>query len=184
MSDAPAPRPELARVRGLAFDVDGVLSDGGVWIGAGGEELKRFSILDGTALYWARLAGFRLALLSGRSSGATARRAAELGIERVYQGVRDKLGCLIEWAAAEELSLDEVLYMGDDHIDLPVFGRVGISVAPADADPEIRRAATHVTTRAGGDGAVREAIRWLLESTGRLDEILAEYRAGLDAPRG
>ncbi|HUP00310.1 MAG TPA: HAD hydrolase family protein [Gemmatimonadota bacterium] len=177
---------DLSRIRGLAFDVDGVLTDGTVYIGAGGEELKRFSIPDGTALMWCRMLGFELALISGRSSGATARRAEELGIEAVYQGVRDKAGQVAAWAAGVGLGLDEVLYMGDDQIDLPVFKTVAVSVAPANADSDVRGRATHATRRRGGEGAVREAVRWLLESTGRLDDAMALYREGLSvqAPGG
>lgn len=170
----------LRRVRGLVLDVDGVLTDAGVWVGGDGHEMKRFSILDGTAIYWCRLLGFEIALVSGRSSPATARRAAELGIEAVYQGVRDKAARVAAWATEKGLELDEVMYMGDDHIDLPVFERVGVAVAPGSADPEIRAAADHVTTRGGGEGAVREAIRWLLESSGRMDEAIARYRASLE----
>lgn len=171
--------PDLKRIRGLVLDVDGVLTDGGVYISDSGEESKRFSILDGTAIYWCRLMGFEIALVSGRASDATARRAAELGIEAVYQGVRDKTARVAEWAEERRLTLDEVLYMGDDHIDLPVFEAVGVSVAPASADPEVRAAATHVTERGGGRGAVRDAIRWLLEESGRLEETTARYRRSL-----
>ena len=101
--------------------------------------------------------------------------AAELGIDEVYQGSRqgragDEVGGL------EGLELDEFLYMGDDHIDLPVFDAVGVSVAPANADPHVRARATHVTAARGGDGAVREAIEWLLAGAGRLEEALAAYR--------
>jgi 3-deoxy-D-manno-octulosonate 8-phosphate phosphatase (KDO 8-P phosphatase) len=163
-------------VRGLVFDVDGVLTDGTVEISSSGAESKRFSIQDGTALLWCRLLGYELALVSGRQSGATSIRAAELGIDEVYQGVRDKAARVTQWAGSKGLALDEVLYMGDDHIDLPVFDVVGVSVAPANADPHVRARATHVTTARGGDGAVREAIEWLLAEAGRLDEALAAYR--------
>lgn len=174
---------DLGRIRGLAFDVDGVLTDGSVYISTTGEELKRFSVLDGTALYWCRMLGYELALISGRHSAATTRRAEELGIGAVYQGVRDKAGQVAAWAEERGLDLDEILYMGDDHIDLPVFDKVAVSVAPAGADLEIRERATYVTTRPGGAGAVREAVQWLLSSTGRLEEVLALYRQGLvDAP--
>jgi len=175
--------PDCSRIRGLAFDVDGVLTDGSVYIGASGEELKRFSILDGTALYWCRMLGYELALVSGRSSAATARRAEELGIGAVYQGVRDKAAQVAAWAADAGLEMDEILYMGDDHIDLPVFEAVGISVAPASADLDVRERATHVTNQAGGEGAVREAVQWLLSSAGRLDEAMALYRTRLVDPR-
>jgi len=178
---------DLGRIRALAFDVDGVLTDGTVYIGASGEEMKRFSVQDGTALYWCRLLGYELALVSGRESGATRRRAEELGIRAVYQGVRDKRDRLESWALDHGLELDEVLYMGDDLIDLPVFDAVGVSVAPANAVAEVQRQAAHVTKRSGGDGAVREAIEWLLSTTDRLDEATQLYRdelfrkVGIDA---
>lgn len=171
----------LTRIRGLVFDVDGVLTDGSVYIADDGGELKRFSVPDGTALAWCRMLGYRLAWVSGRASEATSRRAAELGIEAVYQGVRNKAARVAQWAAGEGLGLDEVLYMGDDHIDLPVFSEVGVSVAPANADVEIRRRATHVTEARGGDGAAREAIQWLLRGAGRWDETMRTYRDGLSS---
>lgn len=169
----------LARIRGLVFDVDGVLTDGAVSIGEDGSERKRFSIADGTALFWCRMLGYRLALVSGRPSEATRRRAAELGIEAVYEGVRNKVARVTEWATGEGLEPDDVLYMGDDYIDLPVFAAVGVSVAPANADPEIRARASYVTQKAGGDGAVREAVQWLLRGSGRWEEAMATYREGL-----
>ena len=171
--------PALERVRGLALDVDGVLTDGTVYIGGSGEELKQFSILDGVAIVWCRLLGYRLALVSGRSSEATVRRARELKIEWVYQGVRDKAWQVAAWAAEQGLALDEVLYMGDDHIDLPVFAEVGVSVAPAGADPEVRGRASYVTRSPGGQGAVRETVEWLLRGAGRFEEALEAYRAML-----
>jgi 3-deoxy-D-manno-octulosonate 8-phosphate phosphatase (KDO 8-P phosphatase) len=172
----------LERVRGIVLDVDGVLTDGTVYLGAEGQELKRFSILDGVALVWCRLLGYRIAIVSGRHSEATDRRARELGIEAVYQGVRDKAWQVAAWAAEQGLALDEVLYMGDDHIDLPVFAEVGVSVAPANADVTVRASATFVTERAGGAGAVREAIEWMLTNVGRLDEALDAYRSMLAEP--
>jgi 3-deoxy-D-manno-octulosonate 8-phosphate phosphatase (KDO 8-P phosphatase) len=163
-------------VRGLVFDVDGVMTDGTVEISSSGHESKRFSIQDGTALLWCRMLGYELALVSGRESVATEIRAAELGIDGVYQGVRDKAAQVTKWAGSKGLALGEVLYMGDDHIDLPVFDAVGVSVAPANADPHVRARAMHVTAARGGDGAVREAIEWLLAGAGRLEEALAAYR--------
>ncbi|MFN2384248.1 MAG: KdsC family phosphatase [Gemmatimonadota bacterium] len=174
--------PARARIRGLVFDVDGVLTDGGVYIGGGPDELKRFSVVDGTAFVWCRLLGYRLALVSGRRSAATAIRGEELGIERVYQGVRDKAGQVAAWAASEGLALDEVLYMGDDHIDAPVFAQVGVSVAPGNAPPAIQALVTHVTERTGGHGAAREAVEWLLAGAGRLDEAIATYLERVTAP--
>lgn len=163
-------------VRALVLDVDGVLTDGTVAISATGNESKRFSIQDGTALLWCRMLGYELALVSGRESGATAIRAEELEIREVYQGVRDKAARVAEWARSKGLGLEEVLYMGDDHIDLPVFEVVGLSVAPANADPHVRARAAHVTAARGGEGAVREAVVWLLEGAGRLEEAYLAYR--------
>ena len=165
-----------ARIRGIAFDVDGVLTDGTVAISSSGEESKRFSIPDGTAILWCRMLGYELALVSGRESKATTIRAEELGIREVYQGVRDKTARVATWADSKGLALEEVLYMGDDHIDLPVFEAVGLSVAPAGADPYVRAQASHVTAARGGEGAVREAVEWLLEGAGRLEEALSAYR--------
>ena len=169
----------LERVRGIVLDVDGVLTDGTVYLGGDGVELKRFSILDGVALVWCRLLGYRLALVSGRESAATSRRARELGIETVYQGVRDKAWQVAAWAAEQGLALDEVLYMGDDHIDLPVFAEIGVSVAPAGADAAVRAGASHVTAARGGEGAVREAVEWMLAGAGRLEEAHDAYRTML-----
>lgn len=172
-------RPELERIKGVAFDVDGVLTDGCVYVSGDGRESKRFSIADGTGLYWARMAGYHVAWVSGRRSDATTRRGEELGVEWVYQGVRDKTARIRAWADARGIGLDEVLYMGDDHIDLPVFEAVAVSVAPADAAPEVKAAASHVTDAKGGEGAVREAVRWLLEGAGRLEQATGRYRESL-----
>lgn len=169
----------LQAVRGVALDVDGVLTDGGVFVGREGNEFKRFSVLDGPAVHWCRGLGIELAIVSGRASPATTARAAELGIDTVYQGVRDKAAQVSAWAADVGLELDEVMYVGDDHIDLPVFDIVGVCVAPANAEPEVRERADHVTRRSGGDGALREAVEWLLNGTGRLEEAVDRYRAGL-----
>jgi len=169
----------LTKVRGLVFDVDGVLTDASVYIGEDGSELKRFSIQDGTGIYWSRMLGFEIALVSGRHSAATTRRAVELGIEAVYQGVRDKPGRIATWAGERGLAMDEILYVGDDLIDLPVFEAVGVAVAPANAVRIVREKADHVTAASGGDGAVREVVEWLLESTGRIEEAWEAYRGSL-----
>lgn len=173
-------RPHLSRIRGLAFDVDGVLTDGSVYVGSDGNEHKRFCVYDGIGFVWCRLMELELALVSGRESGATARRAEELRVEAVYQGVLDKRACVLDWAAARSLAPEQVLYMGDDHIDLPVFEVVGVAVAPANALPEVRAVADHVTVSSGGNGAVREAVEWLLASTGKLETAAKRYRERLN----
>jgi 3-deoxy-D-manno-octulosonate 8-phosphate phosphatase (KDO 8-P phosphatase) len=156
--------PAAARIRLLVLDVDGVLTDGGLYYGASGEETKRFDVQDGLAMVEARRAGLTLAILSGRSSAAVARRMEELGIAEVHQGVRDKDAVLT--ALMRRLGLDpaEVAMMGDDLADLPPMKRAGLALAPINAVPEVRKAADWVSHRAGGAGAVRDALELLLKA--------------------
>jgi 3-deoxy-D-manno-octulosonate 8-phosphate phosphatase (KDO 8-P phosphatase) len=156
------PRQHWARVRLFAMDVDGVLTDGTVLVGSDGTEGKRFSVLDGLGLGWARDAGIHLAWISGRASEATTRRAAELGIASVIQGRRDKLAALSELAATLGVSLEECAYMGDDVIDAPAIAAVGLGVSVPDGMPRALAAARYVTRRRGGAGAVREVCDQLL----------------------
>jgi 3-deoxy-D-manno-octulosonate 8-phosphate phosphatase (KDO 8-P phosphatase) len=157
----------LRRVRLVVLDVDGVLTDGRLWVGPAGEEWKSFHVHDGLAIVRAVRGGLTVAVVSSRSSAAVARRCAELGVLEVHQGVADKvevydalrarLGCRDADAAA----------MGDDLADLPLLARVGLPVAPADAAPEVRRTARWVTGRPGGAGAVREALEAILRAQDR-----------------
>jgi 3-deoxy-D-manno-octulosonate 8-phosphate phosphatase (KDO 8-P phosphatase) len=155
-------RAEWARIRLFAMDVDGVLTDGTVLVLSNRTEGKRFSVLDGLGLGWARDAGIHLAWISGRASGATSRRAAELRIESLVQGRHDKLAALTEVAAAAGLGLDECIYMGDDVIDAPAIRAAGIGVSVPAGMPEALAAARFVTRRGGGAGAVREVCDRLL----------------------
>lgn len=158
------PRARPARIRLLVLDVDGVLTDGGIYIGPAGEELKRFHVQDGLAMVAAQRAGLGLAVISGRASPSVARRMAELGVTEVHQGVTDKAATLAAVMARLGVATDEVAVMGDDLTDLPLMRRVGLSLAPRDAAPETRRAADWVAPRGGGQGAVRDAIELLLKA--------------------
>ena len=165
------------RVRLLLLDVDGVLTDGRILIDDRGGEAKAFSIRDGAAIVWARREGIEVGFLSGRPSGATTRRAAELGVTLVAQVGPDKrqaLGKLLTTAGVQD---DEVAYMGDDLMDLAVFARVGLSASPADAAPEVQARADWVSGAAGGHGAVRELIEVLLKARGRWDAFIDEQSA-------
>jgi 3-deoxy-D-manno-octulosonate 8-phosphate phosphatase (KDO 8-P phosphatase) len=155
------------RLRMLLFDVDGVLTDGSVTVHDDGSESKSFFIRDGAALVWARREGLKIGLLSGRSSAATTRRAAELGIPIVVQGVHDKGAACSEILEAHGLGDLDVAYMGDDLLDLPVLTRAGLSAAPADAVDEVRARVHWVSAHAGGRGAVREFIELILKARGR-----------------
>lgn len=154
----------VSRIRLLVLDVDGVLTDGGLLYGLSGEESKRFHVHDGLALVAARQAGLQVAVLSSRASAAVARRMAELGVGEVHQGVADKASALD--ALRERLGLEtaEIAVMGDDLPDLGAMGRAGLALAPANAVPEVKRAAHWVARRRGGDGAVREAVEMLLKA--------------------
>jgi 3-deoxy-D-manno-octulosonate 8-phosphate phosphatase (KDO 8-P phosphatase) len=156
--------PRASRIRLLVLDVDGVLTDGGLVYGPSGEESKRFHVHDGLALVAAREAGLQVAVLSSRASAAVARRMAELGVGEVHQGVTDKAGALDALRKRLGLETAEVAVMGDDLPDLGAMGRAGLALAPANAAPEVKRAAHWVARRRGGDGAVREAVEMLLKA--------------------
>jgi 3-deoxy-D-manno-octulosonate 8-phosphate phosphatase (KDO 8-P phosphatase) len=157
----PAPKL-LQRVRALVLDVDGVLTDGGMYYGPGGEGLKRFNVKDGMGLGLVIEAGIAVALISGENSEILRRRAEKLKIADVFVGVEDKLQTLEGFLSSKKISLAEAAYVGDDVNDLPPMGKVGLPVAVADAVPEVRKAAKWVTTRRGGDAAVREVCDAIL----------------------
>jgi 3-deoxy-D-manno-octulosonate 8-phosphate phosphatase (KDO 8-P phosphatase) len=165
-----------ARIELLALDVDGVLTDGSITYGSDGSELKTFHVRDGSGLKLWEQAGHRAAIITGRSSPIVARRAAELGIANVVQGANDKLAAFRTVLAECRLGPEQVCYIGDDLPDLPVLRSSGLAVAVADACLEARGAAHLVTQAAGGHGAVREVIEWLLRCQGRWQELVARYQ--------
>lgn len=169
MIDMPRRRPTppaSSNARWLIVDVDGVLTDGSIWIGPKGEEYKKFNVRDGQGIVAWRQLGGRVAIVSGRSSPAVKHRARELKIDAVYQGVKDKGKALEKLAREHGVSFETAAYIGDDTADLPAMRLVGYAIAVADAQSEVLRAATFVTTRRGGEGAVREAIEHLIRRGG------------------
>jgi 3-deoxy-D-manno-octulosonate 8-phosphate phosphatase (KDO 8-P phosphatase) len=152
------------RIRLLVLDVDGVLTDGRLYLSASGEELKVFHVRDGSGLVAVQRAGVGVAIVSGRDSTAVTRRAAELGIRHVRQGVSDK-GTELERLLAElGVPPEETACVGDDTPDLPMLHRAGLAIAVADAHPALLGAAHWITTARGGCGAVREACDLLLSA--------------------
>ncbi len=149
-------------VKLFAMDVDGVLTDGSLYVSSDGAESKRFSIIDGLGLVMLREAGVAVAWISGRGSEATSRRAEELKIEYVVQGRKDKAEALA--ALLDEIGLkpEHAVYMGDDIIDTGAIELAGIGVAVPEAQPEPLAAADYITTRSGGSGAVREVCNHIL----------------------
>ena len=166
-----------ARIQLLLLDVDGVLTDGGITYTDDGQEIKRFHVRDGAGLKAWQRAGHQLAIVSGRRSRAVERRAAELGITLLYQGQAEKRPAFEEILATTGLAADRVAAIGDDLPDLPILRRAGLALAVADACPEARDIADHVTVLPGGAGAVREAVEWLLRLQGKWATILEEYQS-------
>jgi len=168
---------KASAVRLLLFDVDGVLTDGAVLMHADGSESKSFHIRDGAALVWAQRAGLSVGFLSARTSGATAQRAAQLGIRIVSQGVAHKVDAYDAICRQAGLEDSAVAFMGDDLLDLPVLSRVGLSAAPADAAPEVRASVDWVSPSGGGRGAARELIELVLRAQGRWNDVVQQYGA-------
>jgi 3-deoxy-D-manno-octulosonate 8-phosphate phosphatase (KDO 8-P phosphatase) len=162
-------------VRLLVCDVDGVLTDGTIVLDESGREAKNFSVLDGTALALAHLAGLQVAFLSGRKSGVVTARARECSVRLVCQGVAFKAPAFRDLCRRARVGERETAYIGDDLIDLPVFRLTGLAVAVANAVPEVKRAAHYVTRQSGGRGAVREAVETILRAQGHWDRVLDRY---------
>lgn len=172
--------PELARrIRVVVLDVDGVLTDNGVYIGRGSDghahELKRFHIMDGLGIRMLAWAGLHVVLVSGRASPATEIRARELGVECLQEGSR-KMPVVARVLSREGADWAQLAMVADDLADLPVIRRAGLPVAVANAAPEIRDRALWRTTRNGGDGAVREFAEALLQARGVWDRLVEAYR--------
>ena len=161
----------------MAFDVDGVLTDGRLWYGPQGETLKAFSAHDGMGMRMLAESGITLALVSSRMSQAVTLRAEELRIPHVLQGAGDKHGPFVALLAKLELRADESGYMGDDLVDLCVLRRCGFACAPSSAPEVVRRHAHYVTGAPAGAGAVREACEFVLRAQGKLESALAAYLA-------
>ncbi|HET9864480.1 MAG TPA: HAD-IIIA family hydrolase [Steroidobacteraceae bacterium] len=176
MSELATFLPALRRVRLLVLDVDGVLTDGRLHYGARGEALKVFHVRDGLGIKDVAAAGITVAIISGRKSAAVARRARELGIRHVTQGASDKLVALNRLARSRSVTLEQCACVGDDTPDVPILQAAGVAIAVADAHPDARAAADLVTSRAGGQGAVREVCDWLLTAHGVARSHLAGRR--------
>jgi 3-deoxy-D-manno-octulosonate 8-phosphate phosphatase (KDO 8-P phosphatase) len=164
----PSVRARLERLKLMVFDVDGVLTDAGLWYTEQGETIKRFNALDGHGLKMLAVSGIQVALVTGRESPIIARRAAELGLGAVMQNVRDKGAVLTELCARYSVTLEQTGFMGDDLIDLPAMQRAGFSASVPDAPIYIIQAAHWVAERRGGHGAARECCDLILAAQQRL----------------
>ena len=175
----PEIRARAAKIKLLLMDVDGVLTDGKLYHFPDRDgnmvETKGFDSQDGIALQWMQWKGFRTGVISGRQSLGTAERARQLKMNYVYQGHIEKIPILEEIMADGKLQPHEIAYIGDDLTDIVVMRRVGLAFAVANARPEVKRVAHHVTEAGGGNGAVREAIELILEACDFWTEILEKY---------
>ncbi len=168
-------KPDLSSIKLLILDVDGVLTDGTIVINADGSESKVFDVHDGHGIkMWSR-AGLIVAIISGRQSCATEHRAAQLGIEHVMQDQKKKLPAFEQLLDKTGLTAEQVAYIGDDLMDLPLVKRAELGVAVANAVAELKDVADYVTGAPGGRGAVREVIEYILKNTGRWNELVERY---------
>jgi len=167
---------DINKIKMVISDVDGVWTDGSLYKGKDNIELKKFSVSDGAAVALMREAGIKLALISGRYSSATEERAAELKIEDLYNGILNKIPPYEALKEKYELSDDEIAYVGDDIIDIPVMERVAVPIATQNASPPCKDSAVHITKKSGGDGAFREAVEWILIKQDRLDIVIHKLK--------
>ncbi len=159
----------------LLLDVDGVLTDGRIGFDGAGEEVKFFDVKDGQGVQFLRSAGIEVGILSSRASRPVRKRARDLGIRLVREGVKDKGGELAVIRREKNLRGDQIAYVGDDWLDLPVFQQVGLAIAVADSIPELKKKAHYVTHAPGGHGAVREVCEVILKAQGKWKRVTEKY---------
>jgi 3-deoxy-D-manno-octulosonate 8-phosphate phosphatase (KDO 8-P phosphatase) len=168
-------KARAANIKLVAFDIDGVMTDGGLHYTDDGHELKTFNVQDGLGVVLLRRAGIKVAIITGRTSNVVNCRAKDLGVEHVFHGVGDKGAVSAQLLEQLGLHWSELAFMGDDLIDLPAMTRCGLAIAPANARPVVKERAHMVTDASGGKGAVREAIEFILAAQGKLDAAFAPY---------
>jgi 3-deoxy-D-manno-octulosonate 8-phosphate phosphatase (KDO 8-P phosphatase) len=166
---------DLAKIKLLLLDVDGVMTDGRIIYDNDGGETKAFDVKDGHGLKLVQRAGIKVGIITGRQSAVVARRAAELGIELVYQGAKDKSLPFNDILEKLALMPEEVAYVGDDIVDLPVMRKVGFAATVADAVDDVKPYADMVSERSGGRGGVREICEFLLKESGRWSAVTRHY---------
>lgn len=167
---------EKARqIRVVIFDVDGVLTDGSLFLGDDGQEYKAFHSRDGHGMKMLQRNGVEIAIITGRISNVVNHRIADLGIKHVYQGQQDKTIAYTHLIEALDLQPEQIAYVGDDVVDLPVMQRVGLAIAVQDAHPLVKKHAHWLTPSGGGRGAGRDVCEMIMEAQGTLEAALNEY---------
>jgi 3-deoxy-D-manno-octulosonate 8-phosphate phosphatase (KDO 8-P phosphatase) len=166
------------KIKMILMDTDGVLTEGKIIFFSGGGEAKAFDVKDGVGIKLAQRVGIKTGIITGRSSEAVTRRAQELGIDELCQGAREKLISYEEIISKHSLKDEEVCFIGDDIIDIPVLKRVGFPVAVADAHKDILSFTAYQTDLKGGQGAVREVIDFIIRAQGKWDQLIKRYSKG------
>ncbi len=166
---------KAANIRMVIFDVDGVLTTGSLFIGDDGQEYKAFNSRDGHGMVMLKDSGVGIAIITGRTSEVVRIRMNSLGIEHVYQGQHDKRIAFNDLLKTTGLSADQIAYVGDDVVDLPVMTQVGLAIAVQDAHPFVLKHAHWQTPSAGGCGAGRDVCEFIMEAQGKLHDKLATY---------
>ena len=164
------------KIKIIISDIDGVWTDGSVYKGTDNMEFKKFSVFDGVGVAYARAADLKIAIISARYSPATEYRAKELNIEDCYNGGLNKITAYEELKIKYNLIDSEIAYVGDDLIDIPVMEKVGIPIAVANAIMNVKEISIYITKIAGGYGAFRESVSWIIEQQGRTDDILKSMK--------
>ena len=175
MEDVAANR--AARIRLMIFDVDGILTDGSLHFGPEGEVIKTFNVLDGHGIKLLQQAGVATAIISARQSALVARRASDLGIQHLFQGVHDKRTAFEQLLAQTGIAAEEAGFVGDDVIDLPILLRVGFAASVPNGHAEVRSRVHYVTQASGGRGAARELCDFILRAQGKYEAAMAPYLA-------
>ncbi len=170
-------RDRALKIKLLLLDVDGVLTDGRLYYTSRGEEIKVFNVRDGLGIKLAQRAGIRVGVISGRKSKALINRLRELKVDEVHLGYNQKLPILEDMMKRLSISFEEIAFLGDDYVDLPVLRRVGFPMAVLDAPEEIKKHALYITKSRGGHGAVRDAIEFILKLRGQWEEVISQYYA-------
>lgn len=163
------------KIRLLICDVDGVMTDGSLFFGDDGQEYKAFNSRDGHGMRMLQDSGIPIAIITGRTSEVVKHRAKNLGIEHIYQGQKDKTQAFEKLLNDFDITAEQVAYIGDDIVDLPVMCQVGLAVAVADAHELVKNHSHWVTEKPGGRGAVRELCELLLQAHGKYDSLMASY---------
>jgi 3-deoxy-D-manno-octulosonate 8-phosphate phosphatase (KDO 8-P phosphatase) len=168
-------KTKARKIRLLICDVDGVLTDGSLFFGDDGQEYKAFNSLDGHGIKMLQESGVQVAIITGRTSNVVLHRMKNLSVSTIYQGQSDKLVGYQQLLDELNIQADEIAYMGDDVVDLPVMIRVGLSVAVANAHELVKEHADMTTKQSGGHGAVREFCDFIIKSQGKYDSLMSRY---------